>query len=46
MQEIDVAILTETRYIECDETNWYTSQIIYRKDRLVYRHESCCYNIL
>lgn len=37
MEEIDVAILTETRYIECDETNWYTSQIIYEESLIISR---------
>ena len=37
MEEIDVAILTEARYIECDETNWYTSQIIYEESLIISR---------
>ena len=35
MNEIDVAILTEARYIESDVTNWYTSQIIYEESLII-----------
>ena len=37
MNEIDVAILTEARYIKPDVTNWYTSQIIYEESLIMSR---------
>lgn len=37
VEEIDVAILTEARYIESDETNWYISQIIYEESLIISR---------
>ena len=37
MKTIDVVILTEARYIESDETNWYTSQIIYEESLIISR---------
>ena len=37
MEEIDVAILTEARYIEADQTDWYVSQIIYEESLIISR---------
>ncbi len=37
MEEIDVAILTEARYIESDETDWYVSQIVYEESLIISR---------
>lgn len=37
MSEIDVAILTEARYIKSDETDWYVSQIVYEESLIISR---------